>query len=148
MRRQPAMQPLHLVKRYISARWIVGIGEEYDLGALAHRREHRIHVRGMVLLRRDDRRGARAEDRDRIDQKCVRGVDRLVAVAEIGRGNQMQQIIRAGATNDALGIESERATDRGAQRGCGAIGIIGQVLGGRVIRRDRARAWTKRRLVR
>ena len=39
------------------------------------------------------------------------GVDRLVAVDEIGLRQQMQEIVGAGAADDAVGVEAEGAAD-------------------------------------
>ncbi len=142
------MQPFHLVERHISAGRIVGIGQEHDLGALGHGREDRIDVGGVVLLGRCDRLRAGAERGDGIDEKPVGGVDRLVTVAEIGVGDQVQQIVRAGAADDAAGIEPEGAPDRFAQRGGGAVGIVLEMLGNRAIGGDCFRAGAERRLVR
>src|SRR6516225_2906322 len=72
-------------------------------------------------------------------------MDRLVAVAKIGGGNEMQEVVGTGAANDPVGVESEGAADCIAQRGRGAVGIVGQVFGSRVISRDRAWAWAERR---
>ena len=71
---------------------------------------------------------ARAERHDRIDQKAVRGVDRLVAVGEIGVRQQVQQIIRARAADDALGIEPECPPDRLAQLARRAVRIILEMM--------------------
>ncbi len=54
------MQALDLVERHVGAGRIVGIGQKYDLGLLRHRFENRIDIGGVVLLRRDHGRGARA----------------------------------------------------------------------------------------
>src|SRR6185437_13504312 len=98
-------------------------------------------------LRRDDGLRAGRQRRDRIDEKAVRGVDRLVAVLEIGAGDQVEQIVGAGAADDARRIEAERLTDRLAQRGRGAVRIILEVLAGLVVGGDRMRARAQRRLV-
>ena len=76
-----------------------------------------------------------------IDEKSVGGVDRLVTVAEIGVGDEVQQIVRAGAADDAAGIEPEGVSDRFAQRGRGAVGIILQVIGDRAIGGDWLSDW-------
>jgi hypothetical protein len=148
VRRQTLLQPLHLVERHISAGRIVRIGEKHRLGARADRSEDRIDVRRVVLFRGHDRGSARAEDRDRINQKAVRGVDRLVAVGQIGVGDQIEQIVGAGAADDAVGVEPESAPDRLAQLGRGAVRVILEMLGERPIGGDRLRARAERRLVR
>ena len=77
----------------------------------------------------------------------MRGVDRLVAVGEIGARQQIEQIVGAGAADDAGGIEPERAADRLAQLGRRAVRIILEMLADRVVGRDRLRARPERRLV-
>ena len=111
-------------------------------------REDRVDVGGEILLRRHDRLRARAERRDRIDQKAVRGVDRLVAVLQIGARQQVEQIVGAGAADDAGRIEAERAADRLAQFGRCAVRIILQMPPDRRVGLDRLRARAERRLVR
>ena len=89
-----------------------------------------------------------AERRDRIDQEAVRGVDRLVAAAEIGVRQQVQQLVGAGAADDA---RRDRARRRGrspraarspsrpdSPRRCSPTRLIGL---------DRLRARPERRLV-
>ena len=142
------MQPLDLVERQAGAGRIVRIGEEDDFGLLRYRGEDRIDVGGEILLRRHHRLGAGAERHDRIDQKSVRGVDRLVAVDEIGMRQQVQQIVGTGAADDAVGIEPERPPDRLAQFARRAVGVVLEMIGARLIGRDRARARPERRLVR
>ena len=48
---------------------------------------------------------------------------------EIGVGDQIEQIVGAGAADDAVGIEAEGAADRLAQRGRRAVRIVLQMLG-------------------
>ena len=99
--------------------------------------EDRIDVGGEILFRRDHRLGAGAERGDRIDQEAVRGVDRLVAIAEEGARDQVEQVVGAGAADDAVGVESEHAPNRLAQGRSRAVRIILQVLGDRLVRGNR-----------
>src|SRR5262249_33315786 len=71
-----------------------------------------------------------------------------VAVAEIGVGNEVQEVVGARAADDAAGIEAERAPDRLAQRGRVAVGVVLQVFTDRVIGGDSPRARSERRFVR
>ena len=64
----------------------------------------------------DNRLRAGSERHDRVDQEAVQGVDRLVAVGEVGARQQIEQIVGAGAADDAVGIEPIHAPDRLAQR--------------------------------
>ena len=132
------MQALDLVERQAGAGRIVRIGEEDDFGLFRHRGKNCIDVGSEILLRRHHRLRAGAERHDRIDQEAMRGVDRLVAVDQIGVRKQMQQIVGAGAADDAIGIEPERAPDRLAQIDCRAVRIVLKVVGGGLIGRDRA----------
>ena len=79
-------------------------------------RENGVDVGGVVLLRRDHGLGAGAERGDRVHQKAVRGMNRLVAIGQIGARDQVEQVVGAGAANDARRIEAEDAADRFAQR--------------------------------
>ena len=147
MGRQTAVQALDLVERQVGAGRIVRVGEEDHLGLRRHPLEDLVDVGGEVLLRRHHGGGAGAERGDRIDQEAVRGVDRLVAVGEIGARKEIEQIVRARPADDAVGVESIGAPDRFAQLGGRAVRVILQVLADGVVGRDRLRAWAKRRLV-
>ena len=70
-------------------------------------------------LGRDDRLGAGRQGRDRIHQEAVGAVDRLVARAEIGARQQVDQVVGAGAADDAVGVEPEarRRSPRAARVG-------------------------------
>ena len=129
MRRQAGAQPLDLVERQIGAGRVVRVGEPDQLGARRHQLEDRIDVGGEVGLGRDDVDGAVRHRRDRIDQKAVGGRDRLVAVAEIGVRQQIEDLVGAGAADDAVGIEPEGAADRLAQHPRGAFRIVLQMRG-------------------
>ena len=52
------------------------------------------------------------------------GVDRLVAVDEIRLRQQMQEVVGAGAADDALGVEAEGAADGFAQIAGGAVRVV------------------------
>ena len=142
------MQPLHLVERQAGAGRIVRVGEEDDFRLRRHPREDGVDIGGEIRLRRHHRFGARAQRHDRIDQKAMRGVDRLVAIDQIGVRQQMQEIVGAGAADDAVGIEPERVPDRLAQLDGRTVRIILEMIGGGLVGRDRARARPERRLVR
>ncbi len=141
------MQPLDLVERHVGAGRIVRIGEKDNLGARAQRRQNGVDVGGEALFRRHDRLGSRTERGDRIDQKSVRRVDRLVAVAQIGIGEEIEQIVGAGPAHDAIGIEPEGASDGFAQCARRPVRIVRQPVGDRPIGRDRVAARAERRLV-
>src|SRR2546430_2615062 len=55
-------------------------------------------------------------------------VDCLVAVAQISVGDEIEEIVRAGAANDSTGIKAERPPDCVAQRRRGAVRIILEML--------------------
>ena len=148
MGRQRVVQPLDLGEGNVGAGRIVRIGEEDDLGLRRHRGENRVDVRREIGLRRDHRLGAGRERGDRIDQKAVGGVDRFVAVGEIGAGQQVQQVVGAGAADDAVRIEPERPPDRFAQFARRAVRIIFKMRADGLISRDGARARSEWRLVR
>ena len=93
VRRQARAQPLDLVERQIGAGRIVRIGEPDHLGLRRHPLKDRIDVGGVIDLRRDDVGRAVCHGRDRIHQKAVRGRNRLVAVAEIGVREQIEDFV-------------------------------------------------------
>ena len=70
----------------------------------------------MSRLRRDHRRAAGRADGDRVDEESVLRVDRLVAGRDIGLGEQGQELVGAGAADDAVGVEPVGGGDRLAQR--------------------------------
>src|SRR3984893_5765115 len=126
--RQSAVQALYLIERRVGTGWIVRIGKKYDPGALAHEREDRIHISGIVGLRCRHRRCPRTERGYGIDQKAVGGVDGFVAVPEIGVSDQIQEIIRSGPAHNAVGIKPEGATYGFSQRRGRPVGIILQAI--------------------
>ena len=83
-----------------------------------------------------------------IDEEAVLGVDRLVAGADIGVGDQVQDLVRAGAADDPVRVQAIGAADRGAKRRRRAVGVEGERAGGGTIGLDRRRARSERRLVR
>ena len=136
MRRQASAQPLHFVERQIGPGRVVRVGEPYQLGARADRFEDGVDVGREIALGRDDVAGAARHGRDRIDQKAVRGGDRLVAMAEIGVREQIEDFVGAGAADDAVGVEPEGTADRLAQDPRGAFRIILQMRRHVLVGRD------------
>ena len=74
-------------------------------------------------------------------------MDRLVAVAEIGIGDEVEQIVGAGAADDLPGVEPEGAADGFAQCARGPVGILRQMRADRSVGGDRPGARAERRLV-
>ena len=147
MRRQSGAHPLDLVERQIGARRVVRIGEPHELGARRDQLEDRIDVGGKVGLGRDHVDGAVRHGRDRIHQKAVGGADGLVAVAEIGMRQQIEDFVGAGAADDAVGIEPEGAADRLAQHARRTFRIILQMISRFLVDRDRLRRRSEWRFV-
>src|SRR4029079_16148307 len=100
-----------------------------------------------IFLGRDDVFGAVRHRRDRVDQKTMGGGDRLVALFEIGMRQQIEDLVRAGAADDAVRIEPEGAADRLAQDAGCAFRIILQMCGGLLVDGKRLRRRPERRLV-
>ncbi len=144
---QAPMQPFDFVERQIGSGRVVRVGQEHHLGARRDRFDDGVHVGGIVPLWHRNGLCAGAQGRDRIDQKAVDGMDRLVAVGEIGASEQVEQVVGAGAAHDAVGIEPEGAADGLTQRGGGALRVILQMIGDRMIGRDRLRTGAERRFV-
>ena len=111
MRRQRLMQALDLVEGHIGAGRVVRIGDEHQPRALCHRRDHRVDVGGVIFFRHLDRLAAVPERVDRIHQEAVLAVDHLVAVAQIGVRQEIQEIVGAGAADKTRRIEAECAAD-------------------------------------
>ena len=147
MRGKTPMQPLDFVKRHVRASGIVRIGEKNNLGAPAHGSEHGIDIGRVVLFRRHDRRRARTARGDRINKESMGGVDGLVAIVQIGVSNEVQELIGAGAADNAIRIEPKGTADRFTQRGGIAIGVVLQVLADGVIGGDRLGARPERRFI-
>ncbi|RXT27701.1 hypothetical protein B5U98_02605 [Bosea sp. Tri-39] len=147
MRRQAGLQTLDLVEGQIGAGRVVGVGEEDDLGARRHRGEDRVDIGGEVRLGHDHRLAAGGEDRDLVDEEAVLSEHALVAIAEIDLGDQLQQFVRAGAADDAVGVEAVAAGDRLAQLRRRAVGIEFKLAGKVAIGRDRLGARAERGLV-
>ena len=74
-------------------------------------------------------------------------VDRLVAIPEVGACEQIEQIIRARAADNAVGIEPESVTDRFAQCRRRAVRIILEMFADRAVGGDRVRARPQRGFV-
>src|SRR5207237_8081087 len=111
-------------------------------------RKGRVDGGGVLRLRDNDPRRAGAERRDRVYEKAVLGVERLVAIGEMGGREEVEQIVGARAADDAVRIEPEGASDRFAQRSCRAVRIVLKAIARRAIGGDRPRARPERRLVR
>ena len=124
MRRQAGAQSLDLVERHVGAGRVVRVGQPHQFGARRHPREDGVDVGGEVGFGRDDVLGAVRHGGDRVHQKTVRGGDRLVALAEIGVRQQIEDFVRAGAADDAVGIEPVGAADRLAQHPRSAFRIV------------------------
>ncbi len=71
-------------------------------------------------------------------------VNSLVAVGEVGARKQVEQIVGAGAADNAVRIEPERGADCFAQGCRRAVRIILKVLAGRAVGRDCIRARPQR----
>ncbi len=134
MRRQTGAQALHLVETAHKCRsGCSDVASQTSLVRGVTSFEDRIDIGGIVCLRRDHIGGAVRHGRDRVDQKAVRGVNRLVAGAEIGVREIVQQFVRARAADDAVRIEPEGAPDGFAQRARGAFRVIFQMIGGGLV---------------
>src|SRR5664279_3321088 len=79
------------------ARIVCGAGSDYLLNLIARAYltdgDEAIHTTHGFLVYPIATLGAGAKRRDRIDQEAMGGVDRLVAVGEIGARDQIEQIV-------------------------------------------------------
>jgi len=116
----PVIKELRLVKPYVNL--IRGENFKYnfqdliDAGRQVHFGGHR-------------RAGPVGPYGDGVDEKAVGGVDGLIAGAQIGMGDELQQFVRARAADDVLGIEPVACGDRLAQVVAAAVGIKVEVRG-------------------
>src|SRR5262249_589536 len=85
---------------------------------------------------------------DRVDQEAVGRMDRLVTVAQIGVGDEVEQVIGAGSAHDAVGIEPEGVSDGLAEGRRRAVRIVLQMVGDGAIGGDRLWTRAQRGLVR
>jgi len=74
-------------------------------------------------------------------------VDRLVARAQIGVGEELQELVGAGAADDVLWLQAIAAGDRLAESRGAAIGIALEFGGRRPIGGDGGGAGAKRRFI-
>ena len=147
MRRQSGAQPLDLVERQVRPRRVVWIGEPHQFCARRYQLQDRIDVGSEIGFGRDHVGGAVRHRRDRIHQEAVGCRDRLIATAEIGVRQQIEDLVGAGAADDAVGIEPEGAADRLAQQPRCAFRIVLQMRRGLLIGRNGLRRGPERRLV-
>jgi hypothetical protein len=102
---------------------VVGVGDEDEGGALAAGGEDGVDVGAALGLGHLDRGGAGGERADAVEAEAVLGVDHLGAGAGVALVEQGEDLVRAGAADDALGVEPVHGGDGGAQGGVGAVGI-------------------------
>ena len=104
--REPGMKPPHLVERDVGAGRVVGVGDEDDARLLRHPRQDGVDVGGEILFRRDDRCASGGPDGDGINGEAMLGVDALLAMADEAVGHEEEDVVRAGAADDAVRIEA------------------------------------------
>jgi hypothetical protein len=146
--RQAGAQPRHLAVRQIAAGRVVRIGDIDQLGARRDLGQQLVDIGREIGLARRHRQGADRMGGDRIDQEPMLAVEHLVAGAGIGAGEQAENLVGAGAADNALGIEAVARADRLAQRDGAAIRVAMHAGGGLVIGLDGARARAQSALVR
>ena len=144
---KPCMQALHLAEREVAPRWIVRVGKKDDFRLCRQETENCIDVRQIIVFRRHHGRGAVGLDGNRIDEKSILTVDRLVSGPKISMGNELQQLVRPGTADDVLCLEAEAAGDGAAQQRCRTIGIEFKHMGRRLVGLDGLLARTDGRLV-
>ena len=147
MRRQAGAQPLDLVERQVCSGRVVRVRQPHQLGLRRDARKDRIDIGGEVGLGRDDVLGAVRHGCDRVHQEAVGGGDRLIALAEIGVRQQIEDFVRARAADDAVGVEAVGAADRLAQHPRGAFRIVFEMRSRLLVDLDRLRRRPERGLV-
>src|SRR5262249_59428459 len=91
-------------------------------------------------------RAAARQRGDPVHEEAVLAIDRLLAGPDIGMGDKVDELIRATATHDALGIKPVSLGNGMAQRTGGPIRIAVQLLSNGLIGGDRLGARAQRRL--
>ena len=79
------------------------------------RREDLTDVGAQIGFRSDDGRRAVGQHDDAIEEEAVLGEDRLIADAEVGVRQHRQDLVGAGAANDAVGVQPVAGRDRSPQ---------------------------------
>ena len=85
--------------------------------------EDGVDVGAAVALGHLDRGGAGGERGDPVHAEAVLGVDHLAARAGVGLGEEGDDLVGAGAADDAGGVEAVHLADRPAQGGVVGRGI-------------------------
>ena len=147
MRGQSGAQPFDLVERQIRSGRVVRVCEPHQLGSGRDQLQDGIDVGGKIGFGCDDIDGAVRFGGDWIHQKAVSGADRLVAAAQIGVRQQIENLVGPGTADDAIGIEPEGAADRLPQHARSALRIVLQMRGRLLVGLDCLRRRAERRLV-
>ena len=126
--RQPGPQPLHRGSRQHRPGRVVRVGEEHEAGGRRDRRQHRVHVRRQVALRRLHHLRPGVDASDFVDRKPMLGHHQIPARAAIGQAELVDQVVRSGAADDPRRIEPEPGADRAPQVRCTAIRIAVQPI--------------------
>ena len=108
---------------------LLGLASQTSLRLFGHRRQHGIDIDLVVAVLGDLHLGTCRRCGDRVHQEAVFGLQRRIALAKIGLGQHVQDLVRTGADDDAFGLKAMRFGKRLSQPGRGAFGIVGQVAG-------------------
>src|SRR6185312_13908948 len=111
-------------------------------------RQEAVDIGGEIFLGHGDRRGARRFGGDRVHEEAVPAVEHFVAGAGIAAREHADELVRAGAADDALRIEPVAPRQGLAQLDGGAVGIAVDLARRGAISLDGARAWAERALIR
>ena len=100
-------------------------------------RQQRLNIGSEVGFGRDDhlRRGTACDDR--IDRKAILAHHRRIALAQKGLSEQVEEIVGAGAADDACRVNAVDLAERLAQQPRRALGIDLQLAGKLLIGRNR-----------
>ena len=150
VRAQRGVEPGDPFARQEAARGIVGVGEEHHPRPLGHAGQQRIDIGAIVRVRRHHRHRAAPARGDVIDREAIADIDDLVARPGIGLRRDVQQFVRTGAHDDAIGGNAVQRAQRGAQVLAVGIGIarrFPRAVPRATARRPRRRAGTQRGVV-
>ena len=148
VRRQGGVQAADLLARVVAAGRVRRVGDIDDLGAVIDLRQQGVDLGLVVRFGRQLDLGLTAQGADPIGQKAVLAAYDIVARRQIGLVQQGEDLVRAIAEDQALGLQSVQFRDGGAQLGRPAVGIDVDVLDGGLIGGARLFTRTQHVLVR
>ena len=117
------MKPCDFGVAAIGASRVVGICDENHACLIRHQRQQRIHVRAIILIRGDNHIGRGLPRGDVVHRKTVADINDVIASASIAHGDEVQQFVRTGTTNDQVAVDFIGSAQCLAQRSAGGVRV-------------------------